>query len=96
MLSRPVITEVFKAKLDLGIQSVQEFSNDLLSALRELHSGAEWIWVEQLYGERVIVYVEMRGDSGKYYEHTFERKDDGSFTFGEAVEVMLARQFVRV
>jgi len=94
MTSKIVKTEVFKSSLDLGEQSVEEFSADLHSALRAEFPGFEWLWVNQLHGNRAIVYMENDSQAGSF-EVAFVRTSDG-FTFGEPIEVTAMTIYVRV
>ena len=89
-----VQVEIYKSKLDLGSQSVDEFMSDMSAALADVYPNGNWLWIATLYGDRVILSV-AQNDESKYFEHTYERKDDMSFTFGPAVEVKRVSQYVR-
>jgi sulfatase maturation enzyme AslB (radical SAM superfamily) len=99
-MARMIEISVFKSDLDLGSMSVQDFSTAIRDALMAAsYSNARWFWVEQLYGDRVIVCVEMEGDTYtcKYYEHAYSYdKVAAKFTFGEGYEMKRVSQFVRV
>ena len=98
-MQRMIETTVFKSDLDLGSMSVGEFMGAIRDALMTAtYSGAAWFWVEELYGDRVIVCVEMGGESYtmKYYEHAYSYdKVAAKFTFGEGAEMKRVSQFIR-
>jgi hypothetical protein len=97
-MQRMIQTTVFKSDLDLGSMSVGEFSTAIRDALTVQYPSFRYLWIEELYGDRVIVCVEMEGDSYmmKYHEHAYSYdKVAAKFTFGEGFEMKRVSQFIR-
>lgn len=93
---RRVSVNVYKSSINLGSQSVEEFTADLVVALRELYPSAKWFWISEVYGDRVIASIEGENYESSYFEHPYSRSIDGEFTFGAGVEVKRVSTFVKV
>lgn len=95
MSARKIKTVVYKASLDIGSKTLDEFLSELRDAAKEqLYSSARWVWLEETKSDTVILAIEDDNYDTSYFLHTYKMNLDETFEFGEGVEVERSKVFV--
>lgn len=72
-MTRKVETVVVsKASIDMGnAQTIEQFADNMREAAKNFHSGADWLWVEEITPTTVIFCVQDDDWQSKYWQHNW-------------------------
>lgn len=96
MSNRQVVTTVVsKAAIDMGsAQTLQQFTANMTKAGKDYHTGAEWLWLEELAPATVIFCVEGEDYEFKYWQHNWAISDGLPQLQANPIEMQRVSSFV--